>query len=358
VIEAVTVLLEESPPADLLRLLAVPAFAWAAYRDVATRRVPNAVWAPLTALALALLARDAWTAWTASEFAWRSFLVPTAVSVGLVVPLAYLFWRTGGFGGADAKALMVIALLFPVYPVYFLPNAALPLQPTNVRVFSFTVLTNTVLFGLAAPLLLAARNAVSGRFSPLMFVGRPVSVDAVSETHGRLLERADGSTGGGLDLDALRMYLRWRGVDLETLRENADALRDPATLPDEPNDPTDGAVTADAPAESAVIEDSDDRRSADGGSPSTGEDADTEARDPATPAFDDPWGADAFVADVDGAYGASASDLRDGLDLVTAERDVWISPGIPFLVPMFVGLVVALTYGDVLFGLLGLAGAV
>ncbi|WP_233752180.1 MULTISPECIES: A24 family peptidase [Halostella] len=354
-LEAVTVLVEETSTVDLLRLLAVPVFAWAAYRDVATRRVPNAAWAPLTALALALLAQDAWTAWTASEFAWRRFLVPTAVSIGLVVPLAYLFWRTGGFGGADAKALMVIALLFPAYPVYFLPNAALPLQPTNVGVFSFTVLTNTVLFGLAAPLLLAARNAVAGRFSSLMFVGRPVHVEAVPETHGRLLEGADGSTRGGLDLDALRMYLRWRGVDLETLRANADALRDPATLPDEPNPPTDGAVTAESPGAPAVVEDVDGRRSSDGGSPPGRESADD---DPAAPTFDDPWGADAFLTDVDGAYGASASDLREGLDRLTTERDVWVSPGIPFLVPMFVGLVVALTYGDVLFGLLGLLGAV
>jgi preflagellin peptidase FlaK len=40
------------------------------------------------------------------------------------------------------------------------------------------------------------------------------------------------------------------------------------------------------------------------------------------------------------------------------ERDaVLISPGIPFLVPTFLGLVVAFTYGDLLFGLLSAAGA-
>ena len=39
------------------------------------------------------------------------------------------------------------------------------------------------------------------------------------------------------------------------------------------------------------------------------------------------------------------------------ERDtVLVSPGIPFVVPMFLGLVTALTVGDVLFWLLGIAG--
>ncbi|WP_240451981.1 prepilin peptidase [Halostella salina] len=336
--------LVDADPTDLLRLLAVPAFAWAAYRDIATRRVSNVVWVPLTAFALALLAWDAWTAWTAGEFVWRRFLVPTAVSVGLVVPLAYLFWWSGGFGGADAKALLTLALLIPAYPTYDLPWATLPVQGTNVGVFSFTVLTNTVLFGMAAPLVLAARNAAAGRLSTTMFVGRPVPVEAVPQTHGRLLSAPDGGTRRGLDLDALRMYLRWRGVDLSTLRANPDALRNPATLPDDPNPPTDGAVAA-APdgGDGSVpeLDDADGKRAADG----DGE-------------YDDPWGAAAFLADVDGAYGATERDLRDGLQVLSTAETVWVSPGVPFLVPTFVGLAVALTYGDVLFGLFELLGVV
>jgi preflagellin peptidase FlaK len=35
---------------------------------------------------------------------------------------------------------------------------------------------------------------------------------------------------------------------------------------------------------------------------------------------------------------------------------VWITPGIPFLVPVFLGLVIAFTYGDVLFTLLRMIG--
>ena len=48
--------------------------------------------------------------------------------------------------------------------------------------------------------------------------------------------------------------------------------------------------------------------------------------------------------------------LRAGLAVVTDRESVWISPGIPFVVPMFLGLVAALTYGDLLVGVMGSLG--
>jgi len=73
--------------------------------------------------------------------------------------------------------------------------------------------------------------------------------------------------------------------------------------------------------------------------------------------IDDPWGAERFLDDIDhSAYGTSPAQLRDGLDVLVEQDEVWISPGIPFLVPMFAGLVVSLTYGDVLFSLLQAVG--
>jgi preflagellin peptidase FlaK len=74
---------------------------------------------------------------------------------------------------------------------------------------------------------------------------------------------------------------------------------------------------------------------------------------------DDPWGAEAFLEDVEGtAYGTTPRKLREGLDVITepGRETVWYTPGIPFVVPMFAGLVVALTYGDLLFVLLRALG--
>jgi len=305
---------EASVP-DLLRLLAVPVFGWAAIRDLRPRRVPNRAWLPLLALGAVLLVVEGATliAGPALPYRERLFAIRAGVSVGIVVPLAYLLWAARAFGGADAKAFMAVALLFPTYPTYHLGDVTLPLVETTLGVFSLTVLTNTVLLGLAYPLALAARNAASGRVGLVAFVGVPVAWDDLDRTHGRLLEAGDGGgfTRGGLDLDALRMYLRWRDADLAALRSNPD-LRDPATLPDEPSEPTDGAVATD------------------GGRA-------------------DPWGAAAFLDAIDGdAYGTDPEDLRAALDLLVERDRVWVSPGIPFVVLIFLGLCLALTYGDAL----------
>lgn len=306
---------------DLLRLLAVPVFAWAAVRDLKTRRVPNRIWRPLLGLGLVALLLEGVFAWLSGGFVWQQFLIGAAVSIGLLVPLGYGFWLIGAFGGADAKAVMVIAIVFPTVPTYRLGELVFPLVESTVSAFALTVLTNAVVAAVVYPLGLGLYNLLHGNLSLLMAVGRPVPIDRLERQHGRLLETPTGRTTAGLDLDALRMYLRWRGLDIDELRRSAAEFRDPASLPDEPTSPTDGAVYR-----------------SDGG---------------------DPWGAAEFLSTIDhGAYGTDADSLRDGLTVIAdPDRDqVWVSPGIPFFIPLFVGLLLGLTYGDVLFGVFDWAG--
>ncbi|ELZ10906.1 peptidase A24A prepilin type IV [Halovivax asiaticus JCM 14624] len=343
---------------DLLRLLALPVFAWVAILDVRTRRVPSAVWIPLGALGAALLAWDGWVAYTADLHTWQSFLIPTAFSVGFVVPLAYLFWWFGGFGGADAKALLVLALLFPVTPSYAIGDWAFPLVGGDQLLpFSLAILGNGVLVGLAIPVALGLRNALAGRFTPIAPLGWPTAVDRIPHRHGKLLQTTDGYTLSGLDLDALRMYLRWRGATFAELRADPERLRDPETLPDEPNQPTDGAIDAGPPvADGGAVESVDAVESTERDEPDSSAeptDGDPTNADPSDAEFDDPWGAAAFLDSIEGtAYGTAPADLRDGLDVLATENRVWYSPGTPFLVPLFLGLLVAIGYGDVLISLM------
>ncbi|KAB1197746.1 MULTISPECIES: A24 family peptidase [Haloferax] len=337
---------------DLLRLVVVPVLAWTAWRDIRTRRVPNVVWYPLAALGLVLLVWETLGHLPVETVFDRLYLIRVGVSVFFVVPLSYFFWRLGGFGGADAKALMVFAILLPTFPSYTVGELVFPLERTALGVFSMTILTNTVIIGLAYPLLLAARNLAAGEFEfPLSFVGRRISVSSLSTTHGRLFESPDGITRNGLDIDALRMYLRWRGSSLADLRENPESFRDPESI-GETFDPTDGAVHRAVSTDGGVTEgESTPSESGDGGSEldATATDTDTD--------FDDPWGAAAFLDSIEGsAYGTTPEKLRGGLELVTTRDAIWISPGIPFIVPMFVGLVVAFVYGDILFAVLGAVG--
>jgi archaeal preflagellin peptidase FlaK len=157
---------------DLLRLLVVPVLVWAAWRDLETRRVPNRTWTPIAALAVVLLAWDGAGALAAGGHELALFVVGTAISLLVVVPAAYLFWRFGAFGGADAKALIVLAVLFPTFPLYQVGGALFPLHATPTGAFALTILSNTVLVGACYPLWLVLHNAAAGRFTPLMAVGR------------------------------------------------------------------------------------------------------------------------------------------------------------------------------------------
>ncbi|MFB6156841.1 MAG: prepilin peptidase [Haloferacaceae archaeon] len=357
---------------DLLRLFAVPVLGYAAWRDVRTRRVPNRTWVPPALLGVALLGYETLSHLPFAGFGDRLFLVRVGLSLGFVVPVAYVFWRLGGFGGADAKALMTVAVLLPTYPTYYLPGVALPMERTTLGVFSMTVLSNAVLLGLGYPLALGVRNALAGDRSPLMFLGRRVAVADLPEHHGRLFETREGVTRSGLDLDALRMYLRWRGTTLDALRAAPDEHRDPASV-GTTRDPGDGAVEWDGPDGPPGETDGPDGPRTDGDGPDgprADPDEDPGVRtDPPGPDdrgngtdaadLEDPWAAAAFLDDIEGdAYGTTPGTLREGLETVVERDAVRISPGIPFLVPTFGGLVVGLAYGDLLFGLLSAAGLV
>lgn len=304
---------------DLLRLVVLPVLVWAAIKDIRIRRVPDQIWLPIAGLGILVLLADTVHYW-GQGVVWTQFLVGTVVSIGLIIPLAYGFWLIGGFGGADAKGLMVLAVLFPVFPRYEIGEAVYPIVTTDIGAFGLTILTNAVLIGAVYPVALVVQNALNGDFERRMAIGRQEDWDSLSNSHGQLLESAEGPVRRGLDLDALRMYLRWRGVSLEDIRNRSEELRDPETIPDNPNPPTDGAI-------------------ADGGD------------------YDDPWGAEQFLDSIKGnAYGTDPETLRQGLDVIVQKDRIWVSPGMPFFVPIIVGLIVALTYGDILYGIAELSG--
>jgi len=369
--------LTESPLVDLARLVTVPVFAWAAYRDIETRRVPNRTWLPLAILGVTLLAVESWRISNGDVLggdpAREQFFLSVAVSLGLVAPVGYLFYWFGGFGGADAKALIVLAVLFPTFPQYILPATSLPLTRTTLDVFSLTILTNTVVVGAVYPLGVALKNALSGHTGRAMLLGKPVRTTEITDEYGSLMETPDGFTRRGLDIDALRMYLRWRGLSLAELRADPETYRDPSSLPENPNPPGDGSIEPADTGESEPAEDvatdggrdgDDERDRAETAVRDTGKGADSDTEDGAdavdardeADAVDaegddetDAWGAEAFLDDIEGdAYGTTPEKLREGLDVLVDEDVVWISPGLPFIVPMFLGLVVSLVYGDLL----------
>lgn len=122
--------------------------AGASVSDLRTRRVPNRYWMPFLVLATVLWGVDLWQAPRAAAV---GFLV-AAISCGVF----YALWYVGLlFGGADAKALMVVALLVP----WNLEHAATAVTP------AFDALTDGLLGAMAVPLGLLAWNLGHGRWA-------------------------------------------------------------------------------------------------------------------------------------------------------------------------------------------------
>ncbi len=95
-----------------------------------------------------------------------------AVPVGVIAALAsvllarVLFELGVLYGGADAKALIVVGVLVPVFatPLLLAPAVEAPLM--RVLPFAVTVLTNAALLSIAVPVAIALRNVTRGEFTP------------------------------------------------------------------------------------------------------------------------------------------------------------------------------------------------
>lgn len=93
--------------------------------------------------------------------------VPVIVVAALVsVVVARVLFEAGVlYGGADAKALIVVGVLVPVFgaPLVYAPAA--PARILGLLPFSLTLLTNAALLSIVVPIVIAVRNVARGEFS-------------------------------------------------------------------------------------------------------------------------------------------------------------------------------------------------
>jgi len=120
-------------------VLCLSFLVYAAWSDYKTREVSNIVWVILGPVALALTGFQFLVYYSEPLQVIISYVLSFAITSGLAIAIFY----AGGFGGADAKALMCIALALPVYPNHLLS------QPTGFvsPLFPITIFTNSVLLG-------------------------------------------------------------------------------------------------------------------------------------------------------------------------------------------------------------------
>ncbi|MHC1596656.1 MAG: A24 family peptidase C-terminal domain-containing protein [Candidatus Syntropharchaeales archaeon] len=179
-------------------ILCLPFLLYACWSDIKTRKVTNRLWPPMISLGIVLLILDAVNSGIQS-------LIPAAVAIGVVFVFVYIIYYFGVFGGADAKALILIGLMVPLYPSitlfgYDLPFAGVPIH----RLFALSVLGNGVFLSIIIPVVIFIYNLTElfkGKKMPerlfLLLVGYRREVKKLKDyKHLRLLESYE-ETGDG-----------------------------------------------------------------------------------------------------------------------------------------------------------------
>jgi preflagellin peptidase FlaK len=119
-------------------VLAFVFLAYASWRDFKTREVSDRVWVLFAPLAFALTFFEL--------FFWDFALLPHfGLCFGLTAAFAIVLFYAGGFGGADAKALMCLALALPFYPNRVLKPLFGEVSPIMQTFFPITVFINSVI---------------------------------------------------------------------------------------------------------------------------------------------------------------------------------------------------------------------
>ncbi len=235
---------------SLLRLLVGIVFlGYASYSDLRTRRVDNRVWMLFGLVGFVILALDLSTR---SETVWAHYLIfipagvmfydvyldrepifdedgfhfapvgfiMTAVvvvvlcvqgyllyddldqralflqtaTIPAMIVLAHVFFQSGLLrGGADAKALMSLAVLVPFYPEFF----GFPLTEVNTQImtvlfpFALVILMNSAILVILVPLVYLAINARKGDLKmPQCLLGYKARLDNLPK-HVWLMERVE-----------------------------------------------------------------------------------------------------------------------------------------------------------------------
>ena len=125
---------------------------YASWSDYKTREVSNSVWIFYAPIALILSIVE----YLIFDFSKLPFF---GLSVGFTFLIAFLLFYSGGFGGADSKAFMCIALALPFSTeMLFSPITPQGVSPLAQLLFPMVIFSNSVLIAAASAGYILFRN--------------------------------------------------------------------------------------------------------------------------------------------------------------------------------------------------------
>ncbi len=126
-------------------------FLYASWSDYKTREVSNSVWVLLAPPAFALTFAELFL----FDFSSLPFF---GLCFGLTSAFAIILFYAGGFGGADAKALMCLAMALPFYPSELLRPLMGEVSPIMNFFFPIAVFSNSVILAALTAIYLLFHN--------------------------------------------------------------------------------------------------------------------------------------------------------------------------------------------------------
>ena len=131
---------------------------YASWNDLKTREVSNKVWIIFGPLAFTLTFIEL--------LRYENLDLPLyGICFGLTAAFSIILFYSGGFGGADAKALMCLALALPFYPEGLLTPICGEISPISQSFFPITVFSNSVLLAAATAVYMFLHNVISHKIA-------------------------------------------------------------------------------------------------------------------------------------------------------------------------------------------------
>jgi preflagellin peptidase FlaK len=159
--------------------------SYASYTDIKTRRASNINWLVMGAIGAVLLIIQYFTV------GFENIMI--LIFIPIMIALAYVFFQARLlFGGADAKAIMAIAILLPIQPTIY----QLPIWGRSYMPASWTVFANSLIIFLFIPIFLLIYNLTQRNIKlPHALLGYKMKLETAREKFVWPLEKIkDGKT--------------------------------------------------------------------------------------------------------------------------------------------------------------------
>lgn len=158
---------------DIIRLVVgIIILSYASYTDIKTRRASNMLWVIMGFIGAILLAIQYFTAGFDNIF-YLAF-------VPIMIAFMYVLFRLRLiFGGADAKAIMALAILVPLEPAIL----EFPLWKESIMPFSWVVFSNAIILFILIPLSLLIYNIIKRSVEfPYCVLGYKMSIEKAKQS--------------------------------------------------------------------------------------------------------------------------------------------------------------------------------